>query len=70
MFSLTKTENEALRSQFVTLKRGEHSKYMPMAFTEQGVAMLSSVLNSSRAIKNQIVYEVEKDDRRQHKSTA
>jgi cell division protein FtsL len=50
MFELTKNEYDALRSQFVTLKRGQHSKYLPMAFTEQGVAMLSSVLNSDRAI--------------------
>jgi len=33
----------------VTLKRGQHSKYLPYAFTEQGVAMLSSVLRSPRA---------------------
>jgi len=41
------------RSQFVTLKkgRGKHIKYLPYAFTEQGVAMLSSVLNSERAIE-------------------
>lgn len=32
------------------LKRGEHSKFLPFAFTEQGVAMLSGVLNSPRAI--------------------
>jgi hypothetical protein len=51
MFELTKGENDSLRSQFVTLKRGEHSKYLPTAFTEQGVAMLSSVLHSPRAIK-------------------
>ncbi|MCK9640388.1 MAG: ORF6N domain-containing protein [Prolixibacteraceae bacterium] len=50
MFELTLEENEILRSQFVTLKRGQHSKYLPFAFTEQGVAMLSSVLNSERAI--------------------
>ncbi|HAN00725.1 MAG TPA: DNA-binding protein [Marinilabiliales bacterium] len=50
MFELTKEEYEILRSQFVTLKRGQHSKYLPFAFTEQGVAMLSSVLNSQRAI--------------------
>lgn len=50
MFELTQNENEILRSQFGTLKRGEHSKYLPMAFTEQGVAMLSSVLNSEKAI--------------------
>ena len=50
MFILTKEENESLRSQFGTLNRGEHSKYSPMAFTEQGVSMLSSVLNSERAI--------------------
>jgi len=34
----------------VTLKRGEHSKYLPYVFTEQGVAMLSSILNSKTAI--------------------
>ena len=51
MFELTKEENNSLRYQFGTLKRGEHSKYLPMAFTEQGVAMLSSVLMSRRAIE-------------------
>ena len=51
MFELTKEENQSLRSQNVTLKRGQHSKYSPFAFTEQGVAMLSSVLNSERAIE-------------------
>ena len=51
MFELTQEEYEILRSQFGTLKRGEHSKYLPMAFTEQGVAMLSSVLNSPTSIK-------------------
>ncbi len=50
MFELTKTENDSLRTQIASLKRGEHSKYLPLAFTEQGVAMLSSVLNSKRAI--------------------
>jgi hypothetical protein len=46
------TDN-ALRSQIVTLKngRGEHKKYMPYAFTELGVAMLSSVLRSPLAIQ-------------------
>ena len=42
---------ERSRSQFVTLKRGQNIKYHPYAFTEQGVAMLSSVLNSARAVK-------------------
>ncbi len=51
MFELTKEENKSLRSQIVTLKRGQHSKYMPFAFSEQGVAMLSSVLKSERAIE-------------------
>lgn len=51
MFELTQNENEILRYQFGTLKRGEHTKYLPMAFTEQGVAMLSSVLNSPTSIK-------------------
>src|SRR5262245_17292346 len=52
MFQLTAEETDALRSQFVTLKpgRGQHRKYLPYAFTEQGVAMLSSVLRSNRAI--------------------
>ena len=52
MFELTKIELNSLRSQIVTLKngRGQHSKYMPFAFTEQGVAMLSSVLNNDKAI--------------------
>ena len=42
---------ERSRSQFVTLNRGQNIKYLPYAFTEQGVAMLSSVLNSERAIQ-------------------
>jgi hypothetical protein len=54
MFELSKEEYDALRSQFGTLKRGEHSKYLPYAFTEQGVAMLSSVLRSTRAVKVKI----------------
>ena len=55
MFQLTSDEVESLRSQFVTLKRVEHFKYSPYAFTEQGVAMLSSVLNSERAVQVNIV---------------
>lgn len=53
MFELTGEEATALRSQFVTLKtgRGQHRKYRPCVFTEQGVAMLSSVLHSERAIQ-------------------
>jgi len=51
MFELTKEEYQALRSQIATLKRGQHSKYAPFAFTEHGVLMLSSVLNSDRAIQ-------------------
>lgn len=51
MFQITKEEEDSLRSQFVILKRGKHSKYLPNAFTEQGVAMLSSVLNSETAIQ-------------------
>lgn len=52
MFRLTPEETRALRSQFVTLEhgRGRHRKYQPYAFTEQGVAMLSSVLRSPRAV--------------------
>lgn len=54
MFQLTAEEAERLRSQTVILKRkgrGQHSKYQPYAFTEQGVAMLSSVLRSPRAVQ-------------------
>ena len=53
MFRLTKKEWESLRSQFVTLEigRGKYPKYLPYVFTEQGVAMLSSVLNSETAIR-------------------
>jgi len=51
MFQLTQEEAHSLRSQSVTLKRGQHSKYLPFAFTEQGVAMLSSVLKSKSAIE-------------------
>jgi hypothetical protein len=49
VFVLTADEYAALRYHFGTLKRGEHTKYLPYAFTEQGVAMLSSVLKSKRA---------------------
>ena len=52
MFELSKEEEDFLRSQTVILKgRGKHSKYLSFAFTEQGVAMLSSVLKSDRAIE-------------------
>jgi len=51
MFELTVAEYRLIRSHFVTLKRGQHSKYPPFAFTEQGVAMLSGILRSERAIK-------------------
>ena len=50
MFELSQQEFDNLRSQFGTSSWGG-SRYMPMAFTEQGVAMLSSVLNSPTAIK-------------------
>ncbi|MBE0427399.1 MAG: ORF6N domain-containing protein [Nitrospirae bacterium] len=51
MIQLVKEEYESLRRHSGTLKRGEHSKYLPYAFTEQGVAMLSSILDSERAVK-------------------
>ncbi len=66
MFQLTNHELSSLRSQIVTLKtvdeaisitaeskakRGQHIKYLPYAFTEQGIAMLSSVLRSPQAVK-------------------
>ena len=56
MFQLTKEEWSILRSQIVTLEvgKGNHPKFLPFAFTEQGVAMLSAVLNSQRAINASI----------------
>jgi hypothetical protein len=56
MFTLTKEEWNALRSQIVMFKNGKGNfpKYLPFAFTEQGVAMLSAVLNSQRAIQTSI----------------
>lgn len=56
MFQLNKDEWEFLRSQFVTIKsgRGEHVKYLPFVFTEQGVAMQSGVLRSPIAIQANI----------------
>ena len=54
MFRLTHEEAHRLlasRSQSVTLKRGQNIKYLPYAFSEQGVAMLSSVLRSARAVE-------------------
>jgi len=57
MFELTWDEVDSLRTRFATLKkgRGSHAKYLPYVFTEQGVAMLSSVLNSERAIQVNIL---------------
>ena len=51
MFQLTSEEYLLLTSQNVTLKRGQHVKYLPYAFTEHGILMLASVLNSKRADK-------------------
>ncbi len=51
MFQLTTEETAALRSQFVTSKSRGGRQYRPYVFTEQGVAMLSSVLHSERAIQ-------------------
>jgi len=57
MFQLSREEASALRSQVVTLEQGHgrYSKYAPYAFTELGVAMLSSVLNSNRAVQMNIL---------------
>ena len=69
MFQLTKQEFDDLRSQIETLEntdslrlqnetlkkgRGQHPKYLPYAFTEQGVSMLSGILNSDKAINMNI----------------
>ena len=51
MFQLTNDEFDAMRSQIVTSKGKGGRRYLPYAFTEQGVAMLSSVLRSKRAIQ-------------------
>jgi len=60
MFQITRQEvvnlksqivTPSSRSQFATLKQGQNIKYLPYVFTQEGVAMLSSVLNSERAIK-------------------
>ena len=50
IFELTMEEDRALRSQFVTLKQGAHTKYLPFAFTEHGILMLANVLRSEQAI--------------------
>ena len=57
MFQLSEEEASALRSQIVTLDkgRGRYPKYRPYAFTEHGVAMLSSVLRSKRAVQMNIL---------------
>lgn len=51
MFELTNQEAVVSRSHFATLKRGNNIKYLPYAFTEHGVMMLSNVLKSKRAIE-------------------
>jgi len=56
MFQLTQEEAESLRSQFVTSNPGRGGRrYQPYAFTEHGVAMLSAVLNSKRAVQMSIL---------------
>ena len=56
MFELTQDEHKALRTQIASLEtgRGKFSKYNPFAFTEHGVAMLSGILNSPKAIETNI----------------
>ena len=53
MFELTRNEYNILRTQIATLEKGKgkYSKFNPFAFTEQGVAMLSTVLKSTKAIQ-------------------
>lgn len=56
MFRLTAEEANSLRSQFATSKEGRGGRrYFPYAFTEHGVAMLSSVLKSHRAVQTNIL---------------
>jgi hypothetical protein len=54
MFELTRKELSSLRTQFASSKRGG-TRYPPFAFTEQGVAMLASILNSDKAIEMNII---------------
>jgi len=57
MFQLTRDEGKAvltLRSHFATLKRGQHLKYAPYAFTEHGAVMAANVLNSPVAVRASI----------------
>ena len=57
MFRLTLAEGRAVlasRSQFATLKRGQHLKYAPYAFTEHGAVMAANVLNSPTAVRASI----------------
>jgi hypothetical protein len=73
MFHLTKEETEALRLQFATSSLGHAGRcYLPYAFTEQGVAMLSSVLNSDQAIEVNIaimrVRTIETDARNERRT--
>jgi len=53
LFQLTAREVDSLRSQFATLKsgRGQHRKYLPYAFTENGTVMAANVLNSPAAVR-------------------
>jgi len=53
LFQLTNEESDSLRSQIVTLKsgRGQHRKFLPYAFTENGAIMAANVLNSSEAVR-------------------
>jgi hypothetical protein len=51
MFQLTRDEYAALRFQTGMLKRGQHAKYLPYAFTQEGISMLSGVLHSPRAVE-------------------
>jgi len=56
MFQLTKEEADSLRSQIVTSKTSRGGRrYLPYAFTEHGVSMLSAVLNSERAVQMSIL---------------
>ena len=54
MFELTHEEWDILRCNFSTSNQRGGTRYMPFAFTEQGVSMLSSVLNSDKAIEMNI----------------
>ena len=65
MFQLTKEEYDSLKSQIVILKpaRGQHSKYLPYAFTEHGTGMVASILNTPQRLKCRKLFQMSPDEK-------